>query len=452
MNGVTTGVLGLVLGLVLGVGAGRMIWTTHGTGTDSAKAGVAVAAANPSAPAPEAPAQAPQQRQVLSQSVFKVPLDESPSMGPADALVTMVEFTDFQCPFCARANATVKQIQEDYGKQLRLVVKQHPLPFHPRARPAALASLAAQQQGKFFEYHDKLFANQQALDDASLETFAKELGLDVKRWKKDMADPKLGAIVDRDAALAQSLGARGTPGFFVNGRFFSGAQPIEVFRAAIDEELAKAKMMVNEGMKPSEIYASVLAHGVTAPPAPPEPPVQKVDVGTVPAKGPSDAPVTLVAFSDFECPFCSRAANTVKQMEEEYKGKLRVAFKHQPLPRHANAKIAAVASMAAHEQGKFWEMHDKLFANQTALDRPSIEKYAQELGLDLGKFKASLDSNKFEEYIAKDSAQGTQLGASGTPTFFINGRQLVGAKPPEVFRRIIDEELKKSGVAAAGTP
>ena len=450
MNGVTTGVLGLVLGLVLGIGAGRMIWTTQGTATDS-KANAPVAAANPPAAAPEAAAQ-PQQRQVLSQTVFKVPLEESPSKGPADALVTLVEFTDFQCPFCSRASATVKQVQEDYGNQLRVVVKQHPLPFHPRARPAALASLAAQQQGKFFEYHDKLFANQASLDDASLETFAKEVGLDVKRWKKDMADPKLAAIVDRDSALAESLGARGTPGFFVNGRFFSGAQPIEVFRAAIDEELARAKMMVSEGMKPSEIYASVLAHGVSAPPPPPEAPVQKVDLGTAPVKGSSDAPVTLVAFSDFECPFCSRAANTVKQMEEEYKGKLRVAFKHQPLARHQNAKIAAAASMAAHEQGKFWEMHDKLFANQTALDRPALEKYAQELGLDLGKFKASLDSNKFDDYITKDSAQGTQLGASGTPTFFINGRQIVGAKPPEVFRRVIDEELKKAGVAAAGTP
>jgi len=449
MNGVTTGVLGLVLGLVLGVGVGRMIWTTSGTPADSAKAGTTqIAAANPSAPAPEAPAQ-PQQRPVLSQTVFKVPLEESPSHGPADALVTLVEFTDFQCPFCSRASATVKQVQEDYGDKLRLVVKQHPLPFHPRARPAALAALAAQQQGKFFQYHDKLFANQQSLDDASLETFAKEVGLDVKRWKKDLTDPKLAAIVDRDSALAQSLGARGTPGFFVNGRFFSGAQPIEIFRAAIDEELAKAQMMVKEGMKPSELYASVLSHGVSAPPPPPEPPVQKVDLGTAPAKGPSDAPVTLVAFSDFECPFCSRAASTVKQMEEEYKGKLRVAFKHQPLPRHSNAKLAAVASMAAHEQGKFWEMHDKLFANQTALDRPALEKYAQELGLDMGKFKAALDSNKYDEYIAKDSSQGTQLGASGTPTFFINGRQIVGAKPPEVFRRVIDEELKKAGVASA---
>ncbi|HYI00946.1 DsbA family protein, partial [Hyalangium sp.] len=312
VNGVTAGVLGLVLGLVLGVGVGRMIWTTSGNPADPAKTATAQAApATPPAPAAEAPAQ-PQQRQLLSTTVFKVPLEESPTQGPADALVTMVEFTDFQCPFCSRANATVKQVQEDYGNKLRLVVKQHPLPFHPRARPAAIASLAAHNQGKFFAYHDKLFANQSRLDDASLETFAKEVGLDMKRWKKDLADPKLAAIVDRDAALAQSLGARGTPGFFVNGRFFSGAQPIEIFRAVIDEEMAKAQMMVNEGMKPSDIYASVLSHGVSvapAPPPPPEPPVQKVELGSAPAKGPSDAPVTLVAFSDFECPFCSRAAD-----------------------------------------------------------------------------------------------------------------------------------------------
>ncbi|MFL5343934.1 MAG: DsbA family protein [Hyalangium sp.] len=442
-----TGVLGLVLGLVLGVGVGRMIWTTNSGPTDSKAATAQVAAAPAPAQAPAAPAQ-PAQRPILSPTVFKVPLEDSPSKGREDALVTMVEFTDFQCPFCGRASATVKQVQEDYGDKLRLVVKHHPLPFHPRARPAALAAAAAQLQGKYWEYHDKLFANQKTLDDASLETFAKEVGLDIKRWKKDMADPKTAAIVDRDDALAKQLGAGGTPSFFVNGRFFSGAQPIEIFRAAIEEELGKAQMMVNEGMKPTDIYAAVLTHGVSAPPAPPEPPVQKVELGTAPVKGAADAPVTLVAFSDFECPFCSRAATTVNQLEEEYKGKLRIAFKHQPLPRHPNAKLAAVASMAANEQGKFWEMHDKLFSNQTALDRPSLEKYAQELGLNMDKFKAALDSNKFEDYISKDSAQGTQLGASGTPTFFVNGRQIVGAKPIEVFRKVIDEELKKSGVAS----
>ena len=111
-------------------------------------------------------------------------------------------------------------------------------------------------------------------------------------------------------------------------------------------------------------------------------------------KGPKNAPVTIVEFSDFQCPFCGRVVPTLKQLEEQYKGKVRVAFKNQPLPFHPNARPAAEAALAANEQGKFWEMHDKLFANQQALDRAALEKYAQELGLDMDKFKAALDSQQ----------------------------------------------------------
>ena len=133
----------------------------------------------------------------------------------------------------------------------------------------------------------------------------------------------------------------------------------------------------------------------------------------------------------------------VSQLEDEYKGKLRIAFKHQPLPFHQNAKPAAMAAMAANEQGKFWEMHDKLFANQQNLDRASLDKYAQEIGLDMNKFKAAMDSNKFEAQINADSAEGMKVGANGTPTFFINGRQVVGAQPIDAFKAVIDDELKK---------
>jgi protein-disulfide isomerase len=120
-----------------------------------------------------------------------------------------------------------------------------------------------------------------------------------------------------------------------------------------------------------------------------------------------------------------------------------MAFKHQPLPFHQNARLASAAAMAAQEQGKFWEYHDKLFEHQEALDRASLEKYARELGLNIEKFKGALDSNKFEAQIAADAAEGRRVGAEGTPTFFINGRQLVGAQPLETFKSMIDEELKK---------
>ena len=143
-------------------------------------------------------------------------------------------------------------------------------------------------------------------------------------------------------------------------------------------------------------------------------------------KGPASAPVTLVAFSDFQCPFCSRAVPTLHQLETDYAGKLRVAFKQLPLPFHDKAHLAAEAALAANEQGKFWQIHDKLFANQQALDRASLEKYASELGLDLAKFKAALDSGKYKDKVDAEAREGAAVGATGTPTFFVNGTRIVG--------------------------
>lgn len=122
-------------------------------------------------------------------------------------------------------------------------------------------------------------------------------------------------------------------------------------------------------------------------------------------------------------------------------------FKQFPLPMHNNAQVAAEAAVAAHEQGKFWPMHDKMFQNAQALDRASLEKYAQELGLDMGKFKSALDSGRAKAVVTADTQVGNQVsgGRMGTPTFFINGRQVAGALPFEQFKTIIDEELKKKG-------
>src|SRR3954465_10585273 len=140
------------------------------------------------------------------------------------------------------------------------------------------------------------------------------------------------------------------------------------------------------------------------------------------AKGPADAKVNIVAFSDFQCPFCSRVVPTLQQIEKEYPKQVRVFFRHNPLPFHADAPLAAEAAVAAEQQGKFWEMHDKMFTNQQNIKRPDLEKYAQELGLDMGKFKAALDGNTGKGRIDGDLALGRQLNVQGTPNFFINGR------------------------------
>ena len=434
--------IALVVGLVLGFVFGRV---ASGPGSASPTA---------AAPSAAAPAARP-----ANTAVLKVPVDGSPVAGSADALVTLVEFSDYQCPFCTRAHGTVQQLQKDYGSKLRVVMKQNPLSFHPRARPAALAALAAGNQGKYWQYHDELFANQKALDDADLEKYAKEVGLDVARWKRDLADPKLAEVINRDQALAQKLGASGTPAFFINGRFLSGAQPIDNFKAIINEELAKAEALVKAGTRPSDVYATLMAKAGEAPAAAPgaapaaEPAVRKVSIPDyAPVKGAKAAKVTIVAWSDFECPFCGRVNPTLKQVEDTYGKDVRVVFRHQPLPFHQNAKLAAEASMAAHEQGKFWEYHDKLFLNQRALDRASLERYAQELKLDTAKFKAALDSGKFRSRVDQDVRDGQAVGANGTPTFYINGRQLVGAVPFVSFKQIIDEEIGKADkLLASGT-
>src|SRR5918996_823668 len=390
-----------------------------------------------------------------SATVYRVPVEGAPVLGKADALVTLVEFSDYQCPFCSRANGTVNELKRTYGDKLRVAMKQNPLSFHPNARPAALAALAAGEQGKYWEMHEKLFANATQLDAPSLERYAKEIRVDLAKWKKEMENPRLADVIAKDQALAGQLGATGTPAFFINGRKISGAQPIDNFKRVIDEELGKAEQLVKSGVAARDVYAKVLERGVSAPPAAPQAPqpsappaapmVAKVEVpADSPIMGPKHAKVTLVEWSDFECPFCGRVSPTLEEIKKTYGKDVRVVFRHQPLPFHANAKLAAEASMAANEQGKFWPYHDKLFANQRALDRASLEKYAQELGLNVAKFKSALDSGKFRAKVEADAAAGSAVGANGTPTFHINGRELVGAQPFPAFKAVIDEEIAKA--------
>jgi protein-disulfide isomerase len=163
-----------------------------------------------------------------------------PALGPENAPVTIVEFSDFQCPFCARAGPIVKQIIARYPEQVRVVYRHFPLDsIHPRARPAAEAAACADEQGRFWEYHDKLFANAKALEDADLERYAGEVGLDVAAFGTCRAEGRKRELVERDVQDARSAGITGTPSFFVNGRMLGGAQPLEKFVELIEAELAR---------------------------------------------------------------------------------------------------------------------------------------------------------------------------------------------------------------------
>ncbi|HEY3352496.1 MAG TPA: thioredoxin domain-containing protein [Polyangia bacterium] len=414
------------------------------------KDGLAEAVGAP-APAPGQQPQGPRPGEPDPNAVYKVAVSpKDPQKGSKTAKVTIVLFSDFQCPFCKRAEDTVNTVMQQFGKDARIVWKNLPLPFHQNAIPAAEAAMAAHAQGKFWEMHGKIFGNQTALDAASLEKYAGEIGLNMPKFKADMESHRFKAQIEAEAKAGNAVGARGTPTFYINGRVLVGAQPPEAFKAKIEEEIKKADELLKKGVPLARLYDEIqknaLAQVAAAPAGGPAPGAAEervaVDVGNAPAQGPKNAKVTIVLFSDFQCPFCSRVVPTIHQLMKEYPGKVRFAFKQYPLPMHPQAPLASEASLAANAQGKFWEMHDKLFENQKALDRPSIEKYAQELGLDLAKFKADLDSKKFEAQVKADMEYGSKLGRFGTPTFFINGRKVSGALPFESFKQIVDEELK----------
>jgi protein-disulfide isomerase len=167
----------------------------------------------------------------------------------------------------------------------------------------------------------------------------------------------------------------------------------------------------------------------------------EVDTTNDPFVGPENAAVTIVEFSDFECPFCSRGYETVNEVKELYGDDVKIVFKNFPLSFHENAQKAAEASECAFDQDMFWEMHDMMFENQEAITVDDLKAYAEELGMDTEVFNECLDTGAKEEAVQADFDAGSEVGVTGTPAFFINGLTLVGAQPLEAFQAIIDAEL-----------
>lgn len=390
-------------------------------------------------------------------TVWKVPVGDSPARGPATAKVTIVEWSDFQCPFCSKVVPTMEEVVKTYGDSVRFVWKDNPLPFHPRAEPAAeLTREARKQKGDkgFWAAYDLLFKNQQKLADEDLLGYAKELGLDVDKVKTAIADKRYGAEIAADQDLADDLQAGGTPHFFINGRRLVGAQPIEKFKAVIDEEIKKADALLAKGVAAKDLYNEIIKDGKEPPP--PERKTVAAPAAESPWKGGEKAKVVMNVFSDFECPFCKRVEETVGQVSKAYGDKIKIVWRHKPLPMHKNAPLASEAAQEIWKQKGnegFWKYHDMLFEKQgtpDALVRTSLEKYAEEMGgIDMGKFKKALDSNTHKAFVDAESKVADDAGISGTPAFVINGYFISGAQPFAKFKKVIDKALKEGGEKGA---
>ena len=194
---------------------------------------------------------------------------DDPVLGPKDALVTIVQWSDYQCPFCKRVEDTMKQVVDTYKGDVRVVWKDNALPFHPRAIPAAYVGIAnykAKGDKGFWDAHHALFESAPKLEDDDLKAVAEKLGLSWDTIKKDIDAKKYAAKIDANMEQAGDLDARGTPAFFINGRKLSGAQPFESFKKVIDAELEKAKALVAKGTPKAKIYEEIMKEGKEPPP------------------------------------------------------------------------------------------------------------------------------------------------------------------------------------------
>jgi len=412
--------------------------------------------------------------------------ERDPAKGAALPLVTIVEYSDFQCPYCTRLAESMDQVVGDYPRDVKLVFKQFPLPFHPQAEPAARAALAAHEQGRFWEMHDQMFANQKALSDSQLEGYAKAIGLDVERWRKDFMSDEVRKHVVSETTAGSPLGVRGTPSFFINGKFYSGAMAPEQLRSLIDGELLEARKLLAAGAKREELYARFLhaaaakaadTPAVEAKPKPgpevkptpnkPEPKAAPtkgfvaerryaIPVGEgLPARGPANALVTIVEFGAFDCEQCRSVQGALDRVLAKYPREVRLVFRS--LDESNRARRGARIAFAAHKQDQFWKVHDALMKFDDDFTTDSAAKLITRLGLDaetFGKDLRDLEAGSASEMIKADHAVIDALRADddAAPLLFVNGRFLDGSATFEQLDALVVDEKAKAQAFLAKTP
>ncbi len=384
---------------------------------------------------------------------------DEPSKGPADALVTIIEFADYQCPYCEKAAGPLDDVAADYDDEVRILYKHYPLPGHPKAMPASRAAWAAHQQGKFWDMHGWFFA--QKADLTQLEAKVDSLGLDRAKFLADMVSDAAAASIDGDIKAAGKLGVRSTPVFFVNGHKYTGTHSAPQWRSIIEAELEQAEALVDRGTPRAEVYGALMADALVRddspkPAAKPDEHDPRANYRVLaedrPALGPADALVTVVLFSDYQCPYCSRLAATVHELVANHPD-VRVVFRNLPLEMHPRARDAAKAALAAGRQGKYWEMHDAMFAAQKQLGTIDFSELAGSIGLDIGQFATDMADAELDRLITEDEAVARTFRVRGTPAAFVNGRFLGGAQPAAVFDGIIAEERARAqALVDGGTP
>ncbi|MFH2005283.1 MAG: thioredoxin domain-containing protein [bacterium] len=516
--------IGVILSLVIAIGAAVAVFFASGTDGDrsssssTSKAAQTAESSKPRPAPPQAPSRAPEPKDKpvavgvalpgvddkiqpaptpsanahVDATTVRVDVRGSPYKGANDAPVVIVMWGDFQCPWCKRLAPVLDSVVRKYPRDVKVVWMDFPLRFHKQALPAAIAAREVfQQRGNaaFWKLHDKIYADYRNLSRDTLVRWAQNVGargsevgaaLDAQRRKGD---------IDRQQRSGQDVGVRGTPTIHVNGRVYKGRRDLDSFSTWIDEELIKAKGAIASGAATRATYYDTIQRSASTrvlpkrrspsakkdPTRPKRRRLKKDALYNVPVSdrepwlGAKRPLVTIVMFSDFECPYCRYLACVMKILAKNNKRTVRLHFRHFPLSFHKRAMPAAEATEAAFDQkGRrgFWKMYERLFALQGCtertvklgasaylrevrspqgwLDGSALESYARKIGLRQTKFRAALESHRYRANVERQITAGKLLGVYGTPASFLNGRYVRGAVQYDLMKTILAEEVRKA--------
>ena len=333
--------------------------------------------------------------------------------SPADA-VQIVLFSDFQCPFCAGLAKPVRELQTTGVDGVPIVVtfKHFPLNMHSRAPLAHQAALAAGEQGKFWEMHDLLFANQQKAQRDDFVRYAAQLGLDANRFRADLDDERLIRQIQSDQAEGAQRHITGTPTFYVNGSPYVGVRSVDQLKAIVVGERQRASAVIEVG-------------------------------DALMSRGPADAAVTLELFADLQSPLTTPALKVAKAISQLYPSAVRLQFRNLPLAFHPQAALAHEAAMTAARDGRFWEFAAAVLDHQGALSQQDLIALAGRVGLDEQRFADAIQQHRYAARVDADLHAAARNEIRGSPVLLVNGRRIDGVPDLQTVAKYVEAELTK---------
>ena len=391
--------------------------------------------------------------QTPASDLVRLPVEGAPVRGERDAPITVHLFSDLSCVDCRSVYERLVAEVEHRPGQVRLVFRH--VPKDDVTESAARAAIAASEQGLFWEFVDGLYdTSDEMADPSEWPDIAASAGLDVDRWQEDRRMATVNAVLEHDAIHAEGIGVVDSPTFFVNGVRMVGGVAIHELDEVIDAELEHVDAMEEAGLAGADISWRRILHNYqpvdwqqveqARTEMESELSVAHVPVGSSPQQGASEEQslVTVVLFADFQCVYCAEAARVWRDLVFRYEDAgLRLVYKHFPLSINEGSETVAAASVLANQMGRFWDFHDAVYFGDIRTEPEGLQAKLEHLGWSNDSFLDAIESEDTRHTLATDRQLGTSVGVEGTPTFYINGIQLMGVLSAEQLAPLIEDQI-----------